>query len=148
MYQAIYDTSVVAKYPDTATIKENSNFRNNTLHHYIIFTKEYASTIDEQVEMFSREYRIHYRDCVVLLIYLFYTIVYLCFAAHKLKMFSSNPGKLHFEGLVHLLRYIRDNNNLGLRYYEKIEDAPLSDLLIKAIIKTESQLVVLSDFRW
>ena len=40
----------------------------------------------------------------------------LSFAIHKLEKFSSNPGKLHFEGLVHLLRYIRDNNTLGLNY--------------------------------
>ena len=38
----------------------------------------------------------------------------LCFAVHKLAKFSSNPGKLYFEGLVHLLRYIRYNNNLVL----------------------------------
>ena len=43
------------------------------------------------------------------------TIVYLYFAVHKLANFSSNPGKVHFEGLAHLKKYIRDNNKLGLR---------------------------------
>ena len=38
-----------------------------------------------------------------------------------------------------------DNNNLGLKQYPKIDDAPLSDLLIQARIKTENQLMVLSD---
>ena len=34
-----YATSVVAKYLDTATIKENSKFHQNTLPHDMIFTK-------------------------------------------------------------------------------------------------------------
>ena len=60
------------------------------------------------------------------LIYLLSTRVDLFFSVQKFSKFSSNPGKVHFEGLVHLLRYIRDNDNLGLIYYAKIEDAPLS----------------------
>ena len=67
------------------------------------------------------------------------------FAVHKLAKFSENSGKLHFEGLVHLLRYIRDNKDLGFKYYADMNDAPLSDLLIQASIKTENQLMALSD---
>ena len=58
-----------------------------------------------------------------------------------------NSGKVHFEGLVKLLRYIRYNNNMGLIYYAKIDDAPLSELLIPDIIKNEKQLMVFSDYR-
>ena len=76
------------------------------------------------------------------LIYLLCTRLDLCFAVHKLVKFSSNPGKLQFEVLVHLLRYITDKNNLVLRHYAKIEDSPLSKLLIQARINTEKQLVV------
>ena len=61
---------------------------------------------------------------------------------------SSNTGKLSSEGLVHLLRCIRKNNNLVLKYYAKIEDAPISDLLRQDIINTENQLMVLSDSIW
>ena len=43
---------------------------------------------------------------------------------HKLARFSENTGKVHFEGLVHLLRYIRDNKTLGLKYYADMNDAP------------------------
>ena len=57
---------------------------------------------------------------------------------HKLANFSSNPGKLHFECLLHILRYIRDNKTLGLKYYYDIDDEPLSDLLIQASINTEN----------
>ena len=40
---------------------------------------------------------------------------------------------------------IRDNNNLGLKYYAKIEDAPLSDPSKYASINTENQFMALSD---
>ena len=54
------------------------------------------------------------------LIYLLSTRVDLCFEGHKLETFLSNPGKSSLKNLVQLLRYIRDKNNLGLRYYSKI----------------------------
>ena len=72
----------------------------------------------------------------------------LSFEVHKLEKFSANPGKVHFEGLVHILRYIRDNNNLGLKYYADMNDAPVSEILRQTSIKTENQLIAFSDFSW
>ena len=66
----------------------------------------------------------------------------------KLEMFSANPGKVHFEGLVHLLHYIRDNKMFGLNYYADISEAPVSDLLRQATIKTDNQWMVFSDYSW
>ena len=63
----------------------------------------------------------------------------------KLAKFSSNTGKILFEGLIHLFIYIRNNTNLGLIYSDKIEDKPLSDLLKQSIIITDNQLMVLYD---
>ena len=57
----------------------------------------------------------------------------------------SNTGKVHLEFLVNLLRHIRHIRNLGLRYYAKIEDAHISDLLRQDSIKTDNQLMLLSD---
>ena len=82
-------------------------------------------------------------------IYLF--IVYnsgIQFAVHKLEKFSANPDKVHFEGLVHLLRYIRYNKTLGLKYYLNINDAPVSYLLIQASNKTENRLMDFSSPGW
>ena len=70
--------------------------------------------------MLSIEYNIHYRACVGSLIYPLSKRLDLCFAVHKLANFSSNPGKVHFEGLVQVLIYISDNKNLRLKYYVKI----------------------------
>ena len=105
-------------------------------------------TVIEQVEMFSREYNIHYRACVGSLLYILSTREFLCFALYKLSRFSSNPGKAHFEILVHLLKYIRDNKNLGLKNYAKIEDVPLSDILRHSITNTENQFIVFYDSIW
>ena len=73
--QARYATSVFATYLDTSTIKENSRFHKTTLTPDMIFTKEYSYTIDEQVEVITREYNIHYRTCMGTLIYILSTTV-------------------------------------------------------------------------
>ena len=114
----------------------------------MIFTKADASISDKKVDKLTRKLGIHYRACIGSLIYLLPTRVVLSFLAHKLAKFSSNPGKANFEGLIHLLRYIRDNKTLGLKYYAEMKDASLSDLLIQAIMNTENQLMALYDFIW
>ena len=139
--QARYATSIVAKYLDTATVKLRTNFYKTTLPADMIFTKEGVSTSDEQVEKLTRKFNIHYRACIGSLIYLFSKRVDLIFAVQKLAKFSANPGKVHFEGLIHLLRYIRDNKNFGLKYYADLNDAPVTDLLRQTNIKTNNHLM-------
>ena len=101
MDQARYATSIVSKYLDTATVKSSNKFYKTALPSDMIFTKEDVSTSDEKVEILTREYNIHYRACIGSLIYLLSTRVDLSFAVHNLEKFSANPGKVHFEGLVH-----------------------------------------------
>ena len=72
----------------------------------------------------------------------------MCFTVHKLAKFSSNPGKIYFDGFIHLLRYIMDNKTLRLKYHADIKDKPLYDLLIQTHIKAEKQLMVFSDSSW
>ena len=69
----------------------------------------------------------------------------LSFAVHTVAKFSANPGKVHFEGFLNLLRYIRDNKTLGLKYYADLNDAPVTDLLRQANIKTKNHLMAFSD---
>ena len=129
-------------------MKVSKKFYKTTLTSDIIFTKEDVSTSDEQVEILTREYNIHYRACIGSLIYLLSTRMDLSFAVHKLAKFSANPGKVHFEGLVNLLRDIRDNNTLGLKYYIDLNDAPVTDLLRQANINTKNHLMAFSDSSW
>ena len=72
----------------------------------------------------------------------------LSFAVHKLAKFSANHGKVHFEGLVHLLRYIRYNKTLGLKYYADLNDAPVTYVLRQANIKTKNHLMDFSGSSW
>ena len=72
----------------------------------------------------------------------------LSFSVHKLETFSENPGKVHFEGLIQLLRYIRDNKTLGLKYCADLNDAPVTDLSRQANIKTKNNLMAFSDSSW
>ena len=89
---------------DTVTVKASAKFYNTTLTSDMIFTKADTSISDDQIEKFSMELNIHYKACFVSLIYLFNTRLYLSFAVQKLAKFSSNIGKVHFEGLVYLLK--------------------------------------------
>ena len=57
--QAIYVTSVVVKYLDTATVEASKKFYKTTLSSDMIFTKYYASSSDDQVEKLTREFNIH-----------------------------------------------------------------------------------------
>ena len=67
---------------------------------------------------------------------------------HKLAKFASNPCKVQFEGLVHILRNIRDNKTLDFKYDADMNYAPISDLLRQDIIKAENHLMGFSDSSW
>ena len=81
--QARYDTSIVVKYLDTATVKVSTKFYKITFPDDMIFRKEDVSTSDEQVEKLTQEFNIRYRACIGLLIYVLSTRVDLNFALHN-----------------------------------------------------------------
>ena len=56
-----YDTSIVSKYLDTATVKTSTRFYKTTFPYDIIFTKADSYTSDEQVKKLTNEFNIHYR---------------------------------------------------------------------------------------
>ena len=109
-----YVASNVEKYLDTDTIKASTKFYKTTFPPDMILTKADASTSYDQGKNLTREFNIYYRDCIESLIRLLSTRVDLIFSVHKLANLSSNPGKVNFECLVHILRYIWDNKTLGL----------------------------------
>ena len=73
--QAKYSNYVVAKYLDTATVTTSTKFYKTTLPSDMIFTEADASTSDELDEKLNREFNIHYREYIGLLIYLLSTRV-------------------------------------------------------------------------
>ena len=146
--KARYDTYIVANYLDTDAVKTSTKFYNTTFPSDMIITKDDASTSDEQVENLTREFNIHYRACIGSLIYLLYTRADLIFSVHKLATFLLDPGKVRFDLLVHLLIYMSENKTLVFNYYADVKDAPLYNLLRKANIKTDNQLMAFSDSSW
>ena len=86
---------------DNATVKLSEKLYKTTFPDDKIFTQEDVSTSDEKIEKLTREYDIHYRACIYSLIYQLFTRVDLSFTVQKLSKFSENPGKVHFEGLIH-----------------------------------------------
>ena len=145
VYQTRYDISIVNKYLDTDTVKKSTKFYKTTLPSDMIFTKYDVYTSDDQVEKLSRELNIHYRAFIGSLIYLLPTRVDFSFVVHKLANFLFNPGKEHVEGLIQLLRYIRYNRHLALKYHADIKYPFLFGLLRQDIINTEDKLIVFSD---
>ena len=99
-----YATSIVAKYFNTDTVKAITTFYKTIFPSDVISTKDDTYTRDEQVENMTREFNIYYRVFIGSFIYVLSTILELSFSVHKLAKFSANPGKVHFEGLVHILR--------------------------------------------
>ena len=148
VYKAIYVTYFVAEYLDTVPVKTSAKFCRTTLPYDMIFTKSDASTSDEQVYNLTRGFNIHYRACIGSLIYFLSTRVKLNFSVHKLSEISSNSGKVHFKGLLHLFICIKDNNTLGLKYHTDMNYTPLSYLLRQAIINNENLFIALSDSSW
>ena len=47
-----------------------------------------------------------------------------------------------------MLKYTRDNNTLGLKYYADLNDTPVTGLLRQAIIKTKNHLMGFYDPSW
>ena len=47
-----------------------------------------------------------------------------------------------------MLRYNRDNKTLGLKYYADLNDAPVTNILRQANIKTNNRLMEFSDSSW
>ena len=95
--QAVYATSIVEEYLDTAIGKASTKFYKTTLPYDMIFTNDDTSTSDEQVEKLTRKLNIYYRACIVSFIYLLSTRVDLVFVVHKLAFFQQTLVKYTFK---------------------------------------------------
>ncbi|MGH7973945.1 MAG: reverse transcriptase domain-containing protein [bacterium] len=113
-----------------------------------IASKEDCSASEADSAKLEKYYNLDYRSCTGALIYLNFTRPDIVFAVMKLVKFSNNPGKSHFEALIHLLGYIRDNASLGLRFYSNLEEAPVTKLLKEHNITPRRALFSFSDSSW
>ena len=58
------------------------------------------------------------------------------------------PGKEHFKCLIHLLGYLRDNLEYGIKFYKNVEDSPLNGLLIRNKKLEKRALFGICDSSW
>ena len=58
------------------------------------------------------------------------------------------PGKVHFQAVIHLLFYLRDNYNLGIKYYSKLRDSPVTKILSENGLDRNQTLIGFHDSSW
>jgi hypothetical protein len=116
---------------------------------FIPSTDDSSATVDEAIQL-QAEYNIDFSSCIGSLIYLEQTRTDILFAVNKLAKFTRCPGVKHMEALVHLLRYLRDNTNLGVRFYSDISRSPVYQMLTTRtkLVMGEAKLFTFSDSSW
>ncbi|MGH7954596.1 MAG: reverse transcriptase domain-containing protein, partial [Gloeomargaritales cyanobacterium] len=145
--QSRYAKAITLRYTD----KINTHLQNSydrILPPGWIASKEDRSSSAGESKKLESFYNIDYRSCTGALIYLNYTRPDIVFAVMKLVKFNNNPGRQHFEGLIHLLGYIRDNPHFGIKYYSNLVDAPVTKLLQDRNINIKRDLFAFSDSSW
>ena len=113
-----------------------------------IATKTEEAKDDKEVQALSAEYRIDYPSVIGSFIYLLNTRPDLTFAVTKLAKFMRKPGRNHFKGVIHVLQYLRDNIQKGLKFYRHIEDSPMYDLLKQNNVKLDHNMFGMHDSSW
>ncbi len=58
------------------------------------------------------------------------------------------PGRKHFDALVHLLRYLRDNNHYGIRFFSDFSRSPIWTHLWNNNLPTDQLLITMCDSSW
>jgi hypothetical protein len=70
------------------------------------------------------------------------------YAVNKLAKFTRKPGIKHSEALLHLLRYLRDNPLLGIKFYSDCSRSPLIVMVQSQEIKQNKPFFGFSDSSW
>ncbi len=146
--QSRYCLSLIKKYLDAAGCKKVVHYHNTPLPLDFIPTLDDCSLDEVAAEHLSVEYNINYASCIGSLIYLTMTRIDITHAVNKLAKFSHRTGKSHFEALFHVLRYLRDNCYLGIKFYSNLEEAPLIKMLHSQNIEQHHPFFGFSDSSW
>jgi hypothetical protein len=130
--QSRYCQSLIKKYLDTAGTK-----RDVTIH-----------TTPLPSGFVREEYNIGYASCIGSLIYLGMTRTDILYAVNKVAKFTKHPGRKHFDALIHVLRYLRDNIYLGICFYHDVTEAPITKMLMTENIQQTHTFYGFSDSSW
>ena len=66
---------------------------------------------------------------------------------NKLAKSCTSPGMKDFDALMHLFGYLRRYPDLAIKYYAKVEDSPIHDILIRNKL-TNTEIVGFTDSSW
>jgi len=135
--QSRYCKSIVKRYLDSAGCPKNLCQHDMPLPAGITPTNDDCSNSEEEAENVTTQYNIDFASCVGLLIYLGMMRTDILFAVNKLAKYTRKPGKMHFEVIIHLLRYLRDNTMYGLQYYSDIGESPIYKMLLSQNIQEQ-----------
>lgn len=103
---------------------------------------------EQEVKSLNKEFNFEYPSVIGSLIYLLNTRPDLTFAVTKLAKFMKMPGRIHFQTIVYLLKYLNNNYNFGLKYYHDISDSPLYDLQIQNDVDPVHPILGMHDSSW
>jgi len=128
--QSRYCQSIVKKYLETAGTKKVLAVHTTPLPSNFIPSAADCSVNEVASMQLAEEYNIDYASCVGSLIYLGMTRVDIVYAVNKLAKFTHKPGRIHFEAIVHLLRYLQDHSHVGICFFSNYQNAPITRSLI------------------
>ena len=143
-----YVQSILRRFLDQVKTSESKRFHHTPLPSTFKATKTDLAQSEEESITVQEEFNIDFAACVGCLIYLSYTRPDIIFAVNKMAKFTRKPGRYHLECIVHVLRYLRDNSNYGIKYYHKKEESPLYSLLKTNNIDTSQELIMFTDSSW
>jgi len=146
--QSRYCLSIVKKYLDTAGNAKNERQHVTPLALDFIPTTDDCSQDEVVAGQLEKEYNIDFASCIGSLIYLSMTRCDIVYTVNKLAKFTRQPGRNHFEALLHLLRYLCDNALLGIKFYSDLSRAPLVTMLKSQEIEQMQPFFGFSDSSW
>ena len=146
--QSRYCLSILRKYLDSAGCPKNNSLVTTPLPLNFIPTSDDCSIDPDEVAKLEEEFNFEYASCIGSLIYLTMTRTDILFAVNKIAKFSKSPGRVHFEVLIHLLRYLRDTAYLGIKFYSNFAEAPLLHALSSQNIHQHHPFFGFSDSSW
>jgi hypothetical protein len=146
--QSRYCKGIVKKYLETAGCSRNIRQHETPLLSGFVPTSDDCSRTENESKELETLYNIDYASCIGSLIYLSMTRTDIFCSVNKLAKYTRRPGKVHFEALVHLLRYLRDNTLYGVRFYNNIAESPIYRLLLDRQIEEKHLLFGYTDSSW
>ena len=64
------------------------------------------------------------------------------YGINKLAKYSNNPGVVHYRALLHLVGFIKNTSNKGIKFYSKVMGSPIYKNIDNNNIKTTEETII------